>query len=66
MSRSSAATDFYLRELAKIMRDDGMVYSTWFFSARSDSPMMEDFIVCLHIKEIKRIDSTNRIIYDPA
>lgn len=56
-------TEFYLRELARIMREDGIVYSTWFLFDKRDFPMMQEFQVCLFINEI---DPTNAVIYDKA
>ena len=54
-------TEFYLREIARILTPSGLARTTWFFFDRSTFPMLFDFQVCLYVNEI---DPTNAVIYD--
>jgi SAM-dependent methyltransferase len=54
-------TEFYLREIARILAPGGLARTTWFLFDRSTFPMLFDFQVCLFVNEI---DPTNAVIYD--
>lgn len=54
-------TEFYLSETARILTNNGVARTTWFFFDRHTFPMMFDFEVCLYISEA---DPTNAVIYD--
>ena len=51
----------YLREIARILRSDGLFVSTWFLFDKRDFPMMQPFQNALFINEK---DPTNAIILD--
>jgi SAM-dependent methyltransferase len=54
-------TEFYLGEVARILADNGVARTTWFFFDKRTFPMMFDFQVCLYVNES---DPTNAVIYD--
>ncbi len=51
----------YLREIARIMRPEGQLLSTWFLFDKREFPMMQAFQNTLFINEI---DPTNATIFD--
>ena len=51
----------YLHEMRRILRDDGVLYSTWFLFDKSDYPMMDTFQNALFINDI---NPTNAVIFD--
>jgi SAM-dependent methyltransferase len=53
--------EHYLREVARILRPDGLLHSTWFLFDKRYFPMMQDFQNTLFINDI---DPTNAVIYD--
>jgi SAM-dependent methyltransferase len=52
---------FYLHEIARVLRPDGELMSTWFLFEKSGFPMMQDFQNCLYINHV---DATNAVIAD--
>jgi hypothetical protein len=54
-------TRFYLRELRRVMRSDGILYSTWFFFYRQDFPVLAEYQNTLFVNEI---DPTQAVYYD--
>jgi len=54
-------TEFYLRELRRIMRPDGMLRSTWFFFYRQDFPVLTEQQNTLFVNEL---DLTQAVYYD--
>lgn len=55
------AAAHYLREVARILRPDGVFQSTWFLFEKRDFPMMQEFQNALFINTI---DPTNAVIFD--
>ncbi len=53
--------DFYLSEVARILRADGVFLSTWFLFDKKYFPMMQEFQNALFINTI---DPTNATIFD--
>jgi SAM-dependent methyltransferase len=53
--------EHYLREAARVLRSDGVIYSTWFLFDKSAFPMMQDFQNVLYINDT---DPTNATIFD--
>jgi SAM-dependent methyltransferase len=53
--------EFYIRELARVLRPDGVAMTTWFLFDKGDFPMMQEFQNALFINAI---DPTNAVIYD--
>jgi SAM-dependent methyltransferase len=53
--------EYYLREAARVLRADGVMFSTWFLFDKSVFPMMQDFQNVLYINEW---DPTNATIFD--
>jgi SAM-dependent methyltransferase len=53
--------EHYLREVARVLRPDGVMLSTWFLFDKSGFPMMQDFQNTLYINEI---DPSNATIFD--
>jgi len=51
---------FYLGEVARVLRVDGLLLSTWFLFEKKFFPMMQPFQNALFINEI---DSTNAVIF---
>ena len=55
--------EHYLREVARVLRPDGVLMSTWFLFDKAGFPMMQDFQHALYINEI---DPTNAVIFEAA
>jgi SAM-dependent methyltransferase len=53
--------EFYLRELSRLLRPDGVAVTTWFLFDKSEFPMMQDFQNALYISDF---DPTNAVIFD--
>jgi SAM-dependent methyltransferase len=53
--------EHYLDEIARVLRSDGVVISTWFLFDKSFFPMMQDFQNALYINDL---DPTNAVIFD--
>lgn len=53
--------EHYLRETARVLRPDGLIYGTWFLFDKVDFPMMQDFQNALYINEL---DPSNAVIFD--
>jgi len=53
--------EHYLREVARVLRPDGVMVSTWFLFDKSGFPMMQDFQNTLYINDT---DPTNATIFD--
>lgn len=56
-----ADAEFYLREIARVLRDDGLAITTWFLFDKSGFPMMHDFQNALYVSDF---DPTNAVIFD--
>jgi SAM-dependent methyltransferase len=54
---------FYLQEVARVVRSDGFLHSTWFLFDKRDFPMMQDSQNALYINDL---DPWNAVIYDRA
>jgi SAM-dependent methyltransferase len=52
---------FYLHECSRILRDDGLIRSTWFLFDKRYYPMMQDFQNALYIN---LVDPTNAVVFD--
>jgi SAM-dependent methyltransferase len=52
---------FYLGEVARILRPEGVALTTWMLFDKSDFPMMQDFQNALYIN---LVDPTNATIFD--
>ena len=55
--------EHYLREVARVLKPDGVMLSTWFLFDKSHFPMMQDFQNTLYINDI---DITNATIFDAS
>jgi SAM-dependent methyltransferase len=55
------AAEFYLREVARVLRAEGRALTTWFLFDKRDFPMMQTFQNALFINDI---DPTNAVIFD--
>lgn len=55
------SASFYLKELARVLRPDGVAKTTWFLFDKQDFPMMQDFQNALYINDT---DPTNAVIFD--
>ena len=53
--------EFYLREISRVLRPDGVAVTTWFLFDKGDFPMMQDFQNALYISDF---DPTNAVIFD--
>jgi SAM-dependent methyltransferase len=53
--------EFYLRECARILRPEGVLYSTWFLFDKNVFPMMHEFQNALYIN---LEDPSNAVIFD--
>lgn len=53
--------EFYLDELARTLRPDGLAVTTWFQFDKRDFPMMQSFQNALYISDF---DPTNAVIFD--
>jgi len=53
--------EWYLKEVRRILADDGVVVSTWFLFDKAGFPMMQDFQNALYINEE---DLTNAVVFD--
>jgi SAM-dependent methyltransferase len=58
---TQSQTVHYLGEVRRILRDDGVFRSTWFFFDRTDFPMLQDFQAAIYISEF---DISNAVVYD--
>jgi len=58
-----AQAEFYLLELARILRPDGVLRTTFFLFDKGDFPMMQAFQNALFINEV---DPSNAVIFDRA
>src|SRR5262245_37105777 len=56
-------TEYYLFEIARILRADGLAYTTWLLFDRAAFPFMAPDKVCLYVDEL---DPTAAVIYDRA
>lgn len=52
---------FYLKEVARVLAEDGVFHGTFFVFDKSDFPMMQEFQNALYIN---LIDPTNAVIFD--
>lgn len=55
--------EFYLSEVARVLRPGGVLLSTWFLFDKTEFPMMQEFQNALFINEG---DPTNAVIFDRA
>lgn len=53
--------EFYLRDLARVLRPDGVAVTTWFLFDKSGFPMMQQFQHALFINDV---DPRNAVIFD--
>jgi SAM-dependent methyltransferase len=53
--------EFYLRELARVLKPCGIAVTTWFLFDKRDFPMMQEFQNALMINPV---DPTNAVIFD--
>lgn len=53
--------EHYLREVARILRPDGVLLSTWFFFEKDDFPMMQEWTNALYIN---LVDPSAAVIFD--
>ncbi|MEO6326407.1 MAG: class I SAM-dependent methyltransferase [Thermoanaerobaculia bacterium] len=60
---NEAAAAFYLRELGRVLHEDGIAITTWFLFEKSEFPMMQEFQNALFINDT---DPTNAVIFDKA
>ncbi len=58
---TQSQTEHYLAEVRRILRDDGVFRSTWFFFDKSDFPMLHDFQAAIYTSEV---DLCTAVIYD--
>lgn len=58
---AQAQCEHYLREVARILKPDGVMISTWFLFDKRGFPMMQDFQNTLYINDV---DVTNATIFD--
>ena len=54
-------SEFYLRELQRIIQPDGMIRSTWFFFYKQDFPVLAQHQNTLLVNEV---DPTQAVFYD--
>jgi len=54
-------TEFYLREVARILRPDGTAFTSWFFFDREAFPFLHEGPYSLFVSEV---DPTQAVIYD--
>jgi SAM-dependent methyltransferase len=54
-------TEFYVRELSRVLSPDGIAVTTWFLFDKGDFPMMQEFQNALLINAQ---DPTNAVIFD--
>jgi SAM-dependent methyltransferase len=55
------SAEFYLREVARVLKDGGVASTTFFLFDKSEFPMMQEFQNALYINEV---DPTNAVIFD--
>jgi SAM-dependent methyltransferase len=53
--------EYYMTEVARVLKPDGVFYSTWFLFDKVIFPMMQDFQDALFINDA---DPTNAVIFD--
>ena len=58
---TQSQAEHYLREIMRIMKDDGILLSTWFLFEKRYFPMMQNFQNALYINES---DLGNAVIFD--
>jgi SAM-dependent methyltransferase len=58
---TQSQAEHYLKETARILRDDGILVSTWFLFEKRYFPMMQDFQNALYINES---DLCNAVVFD--
>jgi SAM-dependent methyltransferase len=58
---TESQASYYLGEVARILRPDGFLNSTWFLFDKREFPMMQDFQNALYINDV---DPTNAVIFD--
>jgi SAM-dependent methyltransferase len=56
-------TEHYLREITRVLRRDGVAYTTWFLFDKREFPMMQEEQNALFINEV---NYTNAVIFDRA
>jgi SAM-dependent methyltransferase len=56
-----AQAEYYLREVARILRPDGLAYTSWFFFDRTSCPFLTEGQHCLFANEI---DPTQAVLYE--
>ena len=54
-------TEFYLQEVARVLAEDGIARTTWFFFDRESFPYLAPHQVCLYVNPD---DPTNAVVYD--
>ncbi len=54
-------TEYYLHEIARILRPGGVAYTTWLLFDRTSFPFLTHDKVCLYVDEI---DPTAAVVYD--
>jgi SAM-dependent methyltransferase len=57
----SSQSEYYLRELARVLRQDGMAVTSWFFFDRDSFPFLAEGPFCLFAGER---DPTQAVLYD--
>jgi SAM-dependent methyltransferase len=58
-----ADTEFYIREVGRVLSAEGVAVTTWFLFDKGDFPMMQEFQNALLINAV---DPTNAVIFDRA
>lgn len=53
--------EYYLREIARVLRPDGIALTTWFLFDKGDFPMMQEFQNAVFINDV---DPRNAVIFD--
>jgi SAM-dependent methyltransferase len=56
-----AQAEYYLGEVARVLRQDGVMVSSWFLFDKAPFPMMQEFQNALYINDS---DPTNAVIFD--
>ena len=58
---AQSQAEYYLDEVARVLRPDGVMAATWFLFDKANFPMMQDFQNALYINDR---DVTNAVIFD--